>query len=126
MQGDLVPLLLVGSADGMLHVWRGAYQSETLELVTAFRALSDLAFAPGLSTGALSVAENSVTNFANVGLIVDWISDQRLLLVSGEVKDGVIRAWDLERELHVQNISSQYASNLTNTCSIFSHAFYPV
>ena len=48
--------------------------------------------------------------------MTDWIPEQRMLLVSGDVKDGVIRVCDLERELHVQNIISQYALSSPSLC----------
>lgn len=71
-------LLLTGSDDGAVRVWRN-YSYSNRELVTAFQALGDV---PSTARGA--------------GMVLDWDQQTTTLIASGDVK--VIRVWDTGQE----------------------------
>ena len=73
-------LLVTGSSDGVLKIYRDYDSEEKIELVTAFRGLNDL-----------------VPSNKNVGLVFDWQQGQGKLLVAGDVK--VIRIWNAATEI---------------------------
>jgi regulator-associated protein of mTOR len=68
-------LLMTGSSDGVLKIFRGYESGEVAEVVTAFRALSDL-----------------IPSNKNAGLVFDWQQGQGKALVAGDVK--VIKVWN--------------------------------
>lgn len=71
--------MMTGSSDGVIKIFRD-YESEDVELVSAFRALTDL-----------------VPSNKNAGLVLDWQQGQGKLLVAGDVK--VIRVWNAATEI---------------------------
>ena len=73
-------LLLTGSSDGIVRIFRNYESESTVELVSAFRALTNL-----------------VDSTKNAGLVLDWQQGQGRLLVTGDVK--VIRVWKAAREI---------------------------
>jgi len=91
-------LLLVGSNDGIIRIWQGIESSETLRLVSAWRALPE---APP--------SHNSTS------MVVEWQQDQGRLLVAGDV--GFVRVWDAERELSVQDIPTECSVGVTSIAS---------
>ncbi|KAL3211196.1 hypothetical protein MRX96_000875 [Rhipicephalus microplus] len=76
-----VPLLLLGSDDGAVRVWRN-HSSSNRELVAAFQALGDV---PMTARGS--------------GMVLDWDQETTTLITSGDVK--VIRVWDTNQEKKV-------------------------
>ncbi|KAL8689895.1 MAG: hypothetical protein Q9224_004535, partial [Gallowayella concinna] len=62
-------LLLTGSSDGIVKIFRNYESDKTIELVSSFRALTDL-----------------VPSSRNAGLVLDWQQGQGKLLVAGDVK----------------------------------------
>ncbi|XP_050029406.1 regulatory-associated protein of mTOR isoform X2 [Dermacentor andersoni] len=76
-----VPLLLLGSDDGAVRVWRN-YSLSNRELVAAFQALGDV---PMTARGS--------------GMVLDWDQETTTLITSGDVK--VIRVWDTNQEKKV-------------------------
>jgi regulator-associated protein of mTOR len=88
-EAHISPLLLSGADSGVVRVWRGIYQQDQLELVTSWRALSDLMLS---------------TRTRGAGLVLDWLPESAQLLATGDVE--VVRIWDLERELYIQNIAT--------------------
>ena len=71
---------MTGSSDGVIRVFRN-YESEgKTELVSAYRALTDL-----------------VDSSVNAGLVFDWQQGQGKLVVAGDVK--VIRVWNALTEM---------------------------
>jgi WD40 repeat protein len=98
-------LLLTGTNDGVIRIWKGMENALALGQVTAWRALPD-------------IAVNGVPVASNVKMVVDWQQDFGrvvrisllndndsnliLQLVSGDV--GYVRVWDAERELCIQDI----------------------
>lgn len=73
-------LLLTGSSDGIVKIFRNYESQKNIELVSAFRALTDL-----------------VPSTKNAGLVLDWQQGQGKLLVAGDVK--VIRVWNAATEI---------------------------
>ena len=72
-------LMMTGSSDGVIKIFRN-YESEDVQLVSAFRALTDL-----------------VPSNKNAGLVLDWQQGQGKLLVAGDVK--VIKVWNAATEI---------------------------
>lgn len=70
--------MMTGSSDGVIKIFRN-YESD-VELVSAFRALTDL-----------------LPSNKNAGLVLDWQQGQGKLLVAGDVK--VIRVWNAATEI---------------------------
>lgn len=75
-------LLMTGSSDGVIKIFRNYDSKRTTELVTGFRALTDL-----------------VPSNRNAGLVFDWQQGRGLVLVAGDVK--VIRVWNSATEVCV-------------------------
>lgn len=73
-------LLMTGSSDGVIRVFRNYESEKNIEMVSAFRALTDL-----------------VPSNKNAGLVLDWQQGQGKLLVAGDVK--VIRVWNAATEI---------------------------
>jgi len=80
-------LLLTGSEDGIVRIWSNYDDPEKNTLRTSWRAL----------TGAVPATRGA-------GLVVDWQQEHGILLTSGDI--GMIRVWDLEKEMLVQDIPS--------------------
>lgn len=75
-------LLMTGSSDGVIKIFRNYDSKGKTELVTGFRALTDL-----------------VPSNKNAGLVFDWQQGRGLVLVAGDVK--VIRVWNSATEVCV-------------------------
>lgn len=73
-------LLMTGSSDGVIKIFRNYDTKGKTELVTGFRALTDL-----------------VPSNKNAGLVFDWQQGRGLVLVAGDVK--VIRVWNAGTEM---------------------------
>ncbi|KAL8778808.1 MAG: hypothetical protein Q9213_007243, partial [Squamulea squamosa] len=88
-------LLLTGSSDGIVKIFRNYESEKNIELVSAFRALTDL-----------------VPSTKNAGLVLDWQQGQGKLLVAGDVK--VIRVWNAATEICTNDIPARSSSPLTS------------
>lgn len=97
MNEDDQPLLMVGSSDGVLKVYRN-YSSTDVKIITAFRALTDL-----------------IPSNKNAGLVFDWQQGQGKALVAGDVK--VIKVWNAATELCVGDIPARSSSCVTSLTS---------
>ena len=73
-------LLITGSSDGVIKIFRDYDSEGRIELVSAFRGLNDL-----------------VPSTKNVGMVFDWQQTRGKLLVAGDVK--VIRIWNAATEI---------------------------
>ena len=73
-------LLLTGSSDGVIKIFRNYESEKDVELVTAFRALTDL-----------------IPSTKNAGLVLEWQQGQGKLLVAGDVK--VVKVWNVATEI---------------------------
>ena len=103
---DDQPLLMVGSSDGVLKVYRNYHNSSEVKVITAFRALTEL-----------------IPSNKNAGLVFDWQQGQGKALVAGDVK--VIRVWNSATELCVGDIPARSSSCVTSLTSdkVAGHVF---
>lgn len=99
-------LLMVGSSDGVLKVFRNYDDPRKVELVTAFRALSEL-----------------VPSNKTAGLVFDWQQGQGKALVAGDVK--TIKVWNAATEVCAMDIPARSSSPLTSLTSdqVAGHIF---
>ncbi|XP_033214111.1 regulatory-associated protein of mTOR isoform X2 [Belonocnema kinseyi] len=97
-----VALLMAGSDDGSVRIWKNYYNYNMLgrepTLLTAWQALAD---AQPVSKGPA----------ASIGLITSWEQRSLTLAVTGDVK--IIRLWDAETELKKQDIATGADSCVT-------------
>ncbi|EAW11531.1 ubiquitin-binding TORC1 subunit KOG1 [Aspergillus clavatus NRRL 1] len=91
-------LLMTGSSDGVLKVFRNYESSQGVEVVTAFRALPEL-----------------IPSTRNAGLVFDWQQGQGKALVAGDVK--VIRVWNAATEVCTHDIPARSSSCITSLTS---------
>jgi regulator-associated protein of mTOR len=103
---DDQPLLMVGSSDGVLKVYRNYHNAAEVKVITAFRALSEL-----------------IPSNKNAGLVFDWQQGQGKALVAGDVK--VIKVWNAATELCVGDIPARSSSCVTSLTSdkVAGHIF---
>ena len=98
MNEDDQPLLMVGSSDGILKVYRNYSSPSEVKIITAFRALTEL-----------------IPSNKNAGLVFDWQQGQGKALVAGDVK--VIKVWNAATELCVGDIPARSSSCVTSLTS---------
>ncbi|TPX39231.1 hypothetical protein SeMB42_g04419 [Synchytrium endobioticum] len=91
-------LLLMGSDEGIIRIYRRYEYIGSHELVTAWRALTDL-----------------LPSMRGSGLVTDWQQSTGTLLVSGDVRQ--IRIWDVEREACVQDLPTKSQVCVTSLAS---------
>ncbi|XHF97444.1 hypothetical protein AWENTII_001030 [Aspergillus wentii] len=91
-------LLMTGSSDGVLKVFRNYESTKNVEVVTAFRALPEL-----------------IPSNKNAGLVLDWQQGQGKALVAGDVK--VIRVWNAATEVCTNDIPARSGSCITSLTS---------
>jgi regulatory associated protein of mTOR len=72
--------LMTGSSDGVVKLFRNHESPENVELVTSFRALTDLE-----------------PSNKNAGLVFDWQQSRGQILVAGDVRS--IRVWNAGTEI---------------------------
>lgn len=73
-------LLLTGSSDGIVRIFRNYDSPEDIELVSAFRALTKM-----------------IPSTKMAGLVLDWQQGQGKLIVAGDAQ--VIKIWDAAKEI---------------------------
>lgn len=95
---DDLPLLLTGSSDGIVKIYKDFHSGEESRLVSSWRALTDLLLTP-----------------RSTGLLMEWQQSRGSLLVTGDVK--VIRIWDAPRELCVVDVPARSSSSITSLTS---------
>ncbi|KAL5401128.1 hypothetical protein PMIN03_011797 [Paraphaeosphaeria minitans] len=88
-------LLMTGSSDGVIKIFRNYDTRGKTELVTAFRALTDL-----------------VPSNRNAGLVFDWQQGRGSILVAGDVK--VIRVWNAGTEICTSVSKTKYRADLAD------------
>jgi regulator-associated protein of mTOR len=87
-------LLVTGSSDGVVKVYRDYDDENKIEVVSSLRGLVDL-----------------VPSTKNSGLVLDWVQGQGKFLVAGDVK--VIRIWNAATEICANEIPSRSQSCIT-------------
>ncbi|XP_006886224.1 PREDICTED: regulatory-associated protein of mTOR isoform X2 [Elephantulus edwardii] len=96
LNGHDCSLLLTATDDGAIRVWKNfADLEKNPEMVTAWQGLSDM-----------------LPTTRGAGMVVDWEQESGLLMSSGDVR--VIRIWDTEREMKVQDIPTGADSCVTS------------
>lgn len=99
---DSVPLLMTGSSDGIVKIYKNFEDKDDCTLLTSWRALTDIIISP-----------------RPVGLVTEWQQSRGSLLVTGDVK--VIKLWDAPREKCILDIPIRSTSQvLTMTSDLVS------
>ncbi|GAA5955837.1 hypothetical protein JCM21900_001731 [Sporobolomyces salmonicolor] len=98
---DDIALLLTGSADGDIRLFRSYESPEEVKLISSFQGISETL--PTTATGQ------------DAGLVVEWQQGRGQVLMGGNVK--YIRVWDATRETVLQDLPTRANSCLTSlTC----------
>ncbi|QPG76569.1 hypothetical protein FOA43_003960 [Brettanomyces nanus] len=95
---DDVPLLLTGSSDGVIRIYKNFNDLSEYKLITAWRALTDILLTP-----------------RSMGLISEWQQSRGTLMVTGDTK--IIKIWDAPREKCVIDIPLRSTSQITTLTS---------
>ncbi|XP_033630484.1 regulatory-associated protein of mTOR-like isoform X1 [Asterias rubens] len=92
-----ISLLMTGSDDGAVQIWRNYLPNNEsgVELVSSWHALSDM-----------------LPSVKGAGLVLDWEQESGMLLASGDVR--IIRVWDTQREIRLQDIPTGADSCVTS------------
>ncbi|KAI9843169.1 MAG: hypothetical protein M1838_002744 [Thelocarpon superellum] len=91
-------LLLTGSSEGVMRVFRHADEAGRTELVSAWRALTNLVEAP-----------------VQAGLVFEWQQGHGKALIAGDVK--VIRVWNAATEMAITDIPARSGACITSLTS---------
>lgn len=91
-------MLMTGSSDGIIKVYRNYESLKGIELAASFRALTDL-----------------VPSNQTAGLVFDWQQGQGRILVAGD--ERVIRVWQAGHELCILDIPARSGSCITSLTS---------
>ncbi|XP_074081059.1 regulatory-associated protein of mTOR isoform X3 [Macrotis lagotis] len=112
LNGQDCSLLLTATDDGAIRVWKNfADVEKNPEMVTAWQGLSDmLPTTRGLARRVSIYLDRSKQGGA--GMVVDWEQETGLLMTSGDVR--IIRIWDTDREMKVQDIPTGADSCVTS------------
>ncbi|XP_049849534.1 protein raptor homolog isoform X2 [Schistocerca gregaria] len=89
-----VPLIAVGSDDGVVRIWDNIYSNS--RLVTAWRVLMNA---------------SPVSTSSPISLVLEWQQQNERLLASGNT--NLIRVWDLDHELSIQDVPTNSEFPLT-------------
>ncbi|KAK0633089.1 raptor N-terminal caspase like domain-containing protein [Immersiella caudata] len=91
-------LLMTGSSDGVLRIYRNYDSEETVELASSWRALTHM-----------------VPSNVNSGMVFDWQQVNGQVLVAGD--ERVIRIWNAGHELCTHEIPARSGSCVTSLTS---------
>ena len=89
---------MTGSSDGVIRLFRNYESASSVELITAFRALTDL----------------EPSNKA-AGLVFDWQQSRGLILVAGDIRS--IRVWNAGTEICTADINARSGAPITSLTS---------
>ncbi|KAK4993044.1 Target of rapamycin complex 1 subunit kog1 [Elasticomyces elasticus] len=95
---DDTALLLLGTSDGVLRIFKNYESTKDVALVTGFRALTDL-----------------IPSTTNAGLVFDWLQGAGKILVAGDNRR--IRIWQAGCESMSQDIPARSGSCVTSLAS---------
>ncbi|KAF8782229.1 regulatory-associated protein of mTOR-like isoform X2 [Argiope bruennichi] len=87
-------LLMIGSDDGVVKIWKNYTKEAENRLITAFQVIQDL-----------------LPSTRGSGLVLQWEQHASQLLASGDVRH--IRIWDSEKEMKVQDLPTGADSCVT-------------
>ncbi|KAI8835270.1 raptor N-terminal caspase like domain-containing protein [Chytriomyces cf. hyalinus JEL632] len=93
-----IALIVTGSDEGMVRVYKNYASQENCELATSWRAVNE-----------------DLSQHSRSELIVDWHQKSGSLLVAGDLR--LIRVWDMEKELCVQDIANKNQQAITALAS---------
>nr|XP_033815965.1 regulatory-associated protein of mTOR isoform X3 [Geotrypetes seraphini] len=112
LNGQDCSLLMSATDDGAIRVWKNfADLEKNPEMVTAWQGLSDmLPTTRGLARRVSIYLDRSKQGGA--GMVVDWEQETGFLMTSGDVR--IIRIWDTDREMKVQDIPTGADSCVTS------------
>lgn len=91
-------LLLAASSEGIVKIYKDIDSSDNLEMITAWRGLTDMLLTPKSS-----------------GLLTEWQQIRGSLLATGDVK--IIRVWDAHTETVEVDIPAKTSSLITSITS---------
>ncbi|XP_034746943.1 regulatory-associated protein of mTOR isoform X1 [Etheostoma cragini] len=119
LNGHDCSLLLTATDDGALRIWKNFADQKNPEMVTAWQGLSDmLPTTRGQPTSSAHSLARRVSIYLDrskqggAGMVVDWEQETGLLMTSGDVR--VVRIWDTDREMKVQDIPTGADSCVTS------------
>ncbi|KAI0152991.1 raptor N-terminal caspase like domain-containing protein [Xylariaceae sp. FL1272] len=95
---DDTAYLMTGSSDGVLRIYRNYQESSSIELASAWRALTQM-----------------VPSNVNSGMVFDWQQVTGKVLVAGDVR--VIRVWAAASETCIMDIPARSGSCVTSLTS---------
>lgn len=95
---DDTAFLMTGSSDGVLRIYRNYDSAKTIELASAWRALTHM-----------------VPSNVNSGMVFDWQQVTGRVLVAGDVR--VIRVWAAASETCIMDIPARSGSCVTSLTS---------
>ncbi|CDQ68891.1 unnamed protein product [Oncorhynchus mykiss] len=98
--------------DGALRIWKNFADQRNPEMVTAWQGLSDMLPTTRGLARRVSIYLDRSKGQGGAGMVVDWEQETGLLMTSGDVR--VIRIWDTEREMKVQDIPTGADSCVTS------------
>ncbi|CAK3787447.1 WD repeat-containing mip1 [Lecanosticta acicola] len=96
---DDIAMLMTGSSDGVMKIFRNYEDPKQIQHVSSFRALNDLIPSDRQSSG----------------LVFDWQQGQGRTLVAGD--DRVVRVWQVGQELCVSDIQTRSSACITSLTS---------
>ena len=99
-------ILMTGSSDGVIKLFRGYDDPHSVYLASSYRALTDL-----------------VPSTHNAGLVFDWLQGRGWTLVAGDAK--VIRVWSAAHEMCTHDIPARSGSCVTSLTAdqVSGHVF---
>ncbi|KAK6300384.1 hypothetical protein J4Q44_G00284820 [Coregonus suidteri] len=112
LNGHDCSLLLTATDDGALRIWKNFADQRNPEMVTAWQGLSDMLPTTRGLARRVSIYLDRSKGQGGAGMVVDWEQETGLLMTSGDVR--VIRIWDTEREMKVQDIPTGADSCVTS------------
>lgn len=92
---DDYAILMTGSSDGIIKLYRHYDNQEKVFMTSSYRALTDL-----------------VPSTHNAGLVFEWLQGRGSTLVAGDAK--VIRIWSADLELCIRDIPARSGSCVTS------------
>jgi regulator-associated protein of mTOR len=98
MNENHLSLLLCGSDDGVVKIWRNSHEKDGAEIVSAWLAIRNM------------------TRGSHPGLLLDWQQLTGHLICAGAADS--IRVWDVEREICMLDLSlheESYVSSITSS-----------